>query len=477
MNLAKFTEWMSSTKLAVLAAASLTGVAVVVAYLIHIEHLPKLSLLESVTSLGGMGAFSIFTITLFSALTVLPASVFVMLNFEVTEKIGKDDQFLTAMLILLELLTLSLASLIWLNMAADAAPGWLLIVGLIAAILTTWGLIARRYYLYLDKPGSGKVDSTFCVQVFLTPIIVSGLCLLYAFLFAMVEKVVGVNAEQASVMIGIVIPSIILLFSPFFKGKAVTILLFLGTVIAPFAFTLNLHAGFLLPKLTVKMARQGSFFVDKIVLDKKGCQIVSDTPAQECVADTYYICSAYVLSRIGDPHLIRVHTHLRNGTAQAKTFEIPSSSVIGVQMSELQPALEGPDVDVRLQKNFKNCFAPQKYVLDGLFTLKDATLDDNSKRRLKDVADKLLASGAMPLVHIHGYADDSGSRPLNSELSLKRAQAVRDYLIEQGYRDGQIFVSAEGADKPLSKCKAKPATEKYDCGRLNRRVEITVALQ
>lgn len=277
--------------------------------------------------------------------------------------------------------------------------------------------------------------------------------------------------------LGIVIPSIILLLSPFLKGRAVNFLLFLGAFIAPFAFTANLNAGFLLPKLTVKMARQGSFFVDKLVLDKKGCQIVSDTPAQECVADTYYVCSAYVLSRIGDPHLIRFYTQLRNGTTNARTFEIPSSSVIGLQMSDSQPALEGAKVDARLEENFKKCFAPRKYVLEGLFTLKDAALDDNSKRRLKDVADSLLASGAMPLVHIYGYADDSGSKPLNSELSLKRAQAVRDYLIEQGYRDGQIFVTAEGSDKPLTKCKAKPATEKYDCGRLNRRVEITAALQ
>jgi outer membrane protein OmpA-like peptidoglycan-associated protein len=233
----------------------------------------------------------------------------------------------------------------------------------------------------------------------------------------------------------------------------------------------------LLPKIVVKMSRQGSFFVDKIILDKKGCQVVSDTPAQECIADTYYVCSAYVLSRIGDPHLVRVYTHLQNGTAQAKTFEIQSSSVIGMQMSELQPVLEGSEVDARLKENFKNCFAPQKYILDGLFTLKDAALNDNGKRRLKDVGDKLLASGAMPLVHIYGYADDSGSKPLNSELSLKRAQAVRDYLIEQGYRDGQILVSAEGSDKPLIKCKSTPATEKYDCGRLNRRVEITATLQ
>lgn len=475
MNLTKFTEWMSSTKLAVLAAASLTGVAVVIAYLIHIEHLPKLSLLESVTSLAGLGAFSVFTIILFSVLTALPPLVFVVLNFEVAEKIGKDDQFLTGALIVLELATLSAASVVWVNWVNKASSCWW-IFGLIISILVTWILIVIKYAIYL-KPSSRKADLTFCAQAFFTPILVSILCFLYAFLFALIKKVAGTNTEEASVMTGIVIPSIIMLFSPFLKGRAITLLLFVGFLIAPFAFTLNLNAGFLLPKITVKMAKQGSFFVDKIVLDKKGCQIVSDTPAQECIADTYYVCAAYVLSRIGDPNLIRVHTHLHNGTAQAKTFEIPSSSVIGMQMSDLQPVLEGPEVDARIKQNYKNCYAPQKYVLDGLFTLKDATLDNNSKRRLKDVVDKLLASGAMPLVHIYGYADDSGSKPVNSELSLRRAQAVRDYLIAQGYRDGQIVVSAEGADKPLTKCKVKPATEKYDCGRLNRRVEITAALQ
>lgn len=477
MNLTKFSEWMSSTKVAVLAASSLTGVAFIIAYLIHIEHLPKLSLLESVTSLAGLGAFSVFTILLFSILTALPVFVFVVLNFEISEKIGKDNLALTFGMIVLEVLILIAASLVWQSMAANKSVSYINIGVLIAFFSILWLLIAVKYRKHLHDNSSKKFDLAFCLQVILTPIIVSGLCFLYPFFAAIISRVAGADVKQASMALGIVIPSIILLLSPFLKGRASTLLLFLGALIAPFAFTANLNAGFLLPKLTVKMARQGSFFVDKIVLDKKGCQIVSDTPAQECLADTYYVCSAYVLSRIGDPHLIRFYTPLRNGATNAKTFEIPSSSVIGLQMSDSQPALEGAAVDARLKENFKKCFAPQKYVLEGLFTLKDVALDGNSKRRLKDVVDKLLVSGAMPLVHIYGYADDSGSKSLNSELSLKRAQAVRDYLIEQGYRDGQIFVTAEGSDKPLTKCKVKPATEKYDCGRLNRRVEITAAFQ
>jgi OOP family OmpA-OmpF porin len=67
---------------------------------------------------------------------------------------------------------------------------------------------------------------------------------------------------------------------------------------------------------------------------------------------------------------------------------------------------------------------------------------------------------------ISGYTDNTGSYSLNMKLSYDRAQAVADYLIQNGIKSSRLIVSGNGPNYPV----ADNATES---GRsLNRRVEI-----
>ena len=67
---------------------------------------------------------------------------------------------------------------------------------------------------------------------------------------------------------------------------------------------------------------------------------------------------------------------------------------------------------------------------------------------------------------ISGYTDNTGSYSLNMKLSYDRAQAVADYLIQNGIKRSRLIVSGNGPNYPV----ADNATES---GRsLNRRVEI-----
>jgi OOP family OmpA-OmpF porin len=67
---------------------------------------------------------------------------------------------------------------------------------------------------------------------------------------------------------------------------------------------------------------------------------------------------------------------------------------------------------------------------------------------------------------ISGYTDNTGSYSLNMKLSYDRAQAVADYLIQNGIKSSRLIVSGNGLNYPV----ADNATES---GRsLNRRVEI-----
>lgn len=69
-------------------------------------------------------------------------------------------------------------------------------------------------------------------------------------------------------------------------------------------------------------------------------------------------------------------------------------------------------------------------------------------------------------VEIGGHTDNVGSEDYNRQLSEKRAQSVRDYLVELGYPADKISFKGYGSSKPVSN------NDTEDGKALNRRVEI-----
>ncbi|HEX9684785.1 MAG TPA: OmpA family protein [Burkholderiales bacterium] len=75
---------------------------------------------------------------------------------------------------------------------------------------------------------------------------------------------------------------------------------------------------------------------------------------------------------------------------------------------------------------------------------------------------------AATLVKITGHTDSIGAAEYNQQLSLRRAQAVRDYLVKLGGNPGIMEVAGMGETKPV-------ADNKTAAGRTqNRRVEVEV---
>jgi outer membrane protein OmpA-like peptidoglycan-associated protein len=70
---------------------------------------------------------------------------------------------------------------------------------------------------------------------------------------------------------------------------------------------------------------------------------------------------------------------------------------------------------------------------------------------------------------VEGHADTEGADISNMIMSLRRAQAVRRYLIDQGIPATQVKIRGFGSDWPVS---AQPATEQER--QLNRRAEVLV---
>jgi len=71
-------------------------------------------------------------------------------------------------------------------------------------------------------------------------------------------------------------------------------------------------------------------------------------------------------------------------------------------------------------------------------------------------------------VKISGHTDNVGDSNYNMKLSLRRAEAVRDYLISLGLDPKKVEVIGEGMTKPIADNSTKEGRAK------NRRVEVEV---
>lgn len=102
---------------------------------------------------------------------------------------------------------------------------------------------------------------------------------------------------------------------------------------------------------------------------------------------------------------------------------------------------------------------------DAFFELNKALLTELARRELDQVAQVLKTSEYQGAIRIVGHTCDLGSDAYNLKLSLRRAAAVRDYLVAQGLPRNALLVEGLGESQP------KFANTKDERHR-NRRVEI-----
>jgi outer membrane protein OmpA-like peptidoglycan-associated protein len=103
-------------------------------------------------------------------------------------------------------------------------------------------------------------------------------------------------------------------------------------------------------------------------------------------------------------------------------------------------------------------------------------LFDTGKSDLRSEAREALAklTGIVlnyPSLHlaIEGYTDSTGGADFNQALSEKRADAVQDYLIQQGLPAASLSAKGFGMNNPVADNSTAAGRQK------NRRVEIVVS--
>lgn len=103
-----------------------------------------------------------------------------------------------------------------------------------------------------------------------------------------------------------------------------------------------------------------------------------------------------------------------------------------------------------------------------LFASDKSELLPAAQRRLSDVAKALNEGNPDAQIVVEGHTDAKGSETYNLELSARRAEAVRSYLVSQGVASERIRAEGLGFARPV-------ADNKSAEGRANnRRVEIVV---
>lgn len=114
---------------------------------------------------------------------------------------------------------------------------------------------------------------------------------------------------------------------------------------------------------------------------------------------------------------------------------------------------------------------------DALFDFDKAELRPAGRLALDDFLGKMKGIEA-EMITTDGHTDRFGSETYNQNLSERRAQAVKTYLVSKGIDASRVRAEGHGEMQPVTKageCEGARSTKAIACLQPDRRVEIEVA--
>lgn len=178
----------------------------------------------------------------------------------------------------------------------------------------------------------------------------------------------------------------------------------------------------------------------------------------------------------------RKETAERDARAQAQVEQVRKETAereaqSKAQLDKAQAELAQRDAEARqmkMQQELARIASTRKetrgfiVTLPGIFFDTGKTeLKSGAKATLGRIAEKLKGDDSIKIA-VEGHTDTVGGVQKNQQLSEKRAQAVRDYLVNAGFAAERITASGKGPEQPV-------ATNKTAAGRQqNRRVELVI---
>jgi OOP family OmpA-OmpF porin len=107
------------------------------------------------------------------------------------------------------------------------------------------------------------------------------------------------------------------------------------------------------------------------------------------------------------------------------------------------------------------------YAADAFFDFDKSVLKPAGKAKLDDLVTKVKGINLEVIIAV-GHTDSIGTDAYNQKLSVRRAEAVKAYLVSKGIEKNRIYTEGKGEKQPVADNKTKEGRAK------NRRVEIEV---
>lgn len=132
------------------------------------------------------------------------------------------------------------------------------------------------------------------------------------------------------------------------------------------------------------------------------------------------------------------------------------------QAKDIKEALPGAEVE-RVGEGIKITLGENTVNFD----FNSSNLTSTAKANLDKLAN-VLVKNSDTNINIYGHTDSKGSDEYNQNLSERRANAVKAYLVSKGIASSRLFAMGVGEKQPV-------ATNETEAGRAqNRRVEFAI---
>ncbi|MCP1996488.1 OmpA family protein [Flavobacterium sp. HSC-61S13] len=178
-----------------------------------------------------------------------------------------------------------------------------------------------------------------------------------------------------------------------------------------------------------------------------------------------------------------LYTDLK-GSFQSKPLECDQKYLIktdksGYKLDEKQIATAGSAKNLRIEIGLEKLmdkavvseYSSEKITINPIyFDFDKSNIRQEAQQELKKLVD-FLKSYPQWEVMISSHADSRGNAAYNLQLSSRRAQSTKQWLIKQGIEPKRISTKSYGDQVPVNRCnKAIPCTEQEQ--RINRRSEF-----
>ena len=107
------------------------------------------------------------------------------------------------------------------------------------------------------------------------------------------------------------------------------------------------------------------------------------------------------------------------------------------------------------------------YAADAFFDFDKSVLKPEGRAKLDDLVSKIRDVNLEVIIAV-GHTDSIGSDAYNQRLSVRRAEAVKAYLVTKGIERNRVYTEGKGEKQPVADNRTKEGRAK------NRRVEIEV---